>query len=414
MDWVDGVDLGRVLQTRGRPGLSPSSVVAWLAEAADALTHLHTRDPPVIHGDVKPANLVLTRGGHIVLVDFGVSTASGSRTNGLGTPGFTAPELAHGTSEPRVRRVRARRHGVHAAHRDAPDERPVDVGRHRPRADSRARDRDPRRAGDRPGAPSGDTRGIRRALARRMGLDPSDRCAHVLPLRHRGLDASMGTRPFVDGACARAPRPDHRRDRRVTRRPVPEVDGGGRRDRLGVQRGRAGRRSHHRLPGPTRSRGVAGRPRDPCAHGAAHGRGRATRRRLLRAHAQRRRARYARSRTATRSSSAVSRPLLVADAMPSGATLVDLGPHRLRGVTERVPVFAVAAPGVDAPPSCSECPYQGLLSFDVGDSARFFGRSAVVQRPRRARAGSWLRRPRRKLRQRQVLDPPGRAPPRVR
>ena len=119
MDWVDGVDLGRVLQTRGRPGLSPSSVVGWLAEAADALTHLHTRDPPVIHGDVKPASLVLTRGGHIVLVDFGVSTVSGSRAKRLGTPGFAAPELLTARPGPRVRRVRARRDGVHAAHRRA-------------------------------------------------------------------------------------------------------------------------------------------------------------------------------------------------------------------------------------------------------------------------------------------------------
>ncbi|TML11049.1 MAG: hypothetical protein E6G39_14915 [Actinobacteria bacterium] len=45
---------------------------------------------------------------------------------------------------------------------------------------------------------------------------------------------------------------------------------------------------------------------------------------------------------------------------------------------EPVPVFAVAAPGVDAPPSPAECPYQGLLAFDVDDSARFFGRSDVV------------------------------------
>jgi len=41
MDWVDGVDLGRMLHTQGRPGLAPSRVLGWLAEAAAALTHLH-------------------------------------------------------------------------------------------------------------------------------------------------------------------------------------------------------------------------------------------------------------------------------------------------------------------------------------------------------------------------------------
>ena len=62
MDWVDGTDLATLLAERGRPGLAPSSVLAYLAQAAEALTHLHTQSPPVIHGDVKPGNLILTRG----------------------------------------------------------------------------------------------------------------------------------------------------------------------------------------------------------------------------------------------------------------------------------------------------------------------------------------------------------------
>src|SRR5947209_3539412 len=63
MDWVDGTDLARLLQDRGRPGLAPSSVLAYLADAAEALTHLHALKPPVIHGDVKPGNLILPTGG---------------------------------------------------------------------------------------------------------------------------------------------------------------------------------------------------------------------------------------------------------------------------------------------------------------------------------------------------------------
>jgi len=95
LDWVDGIDLGRVLASDGSPGLPPSTVLRWAAQAAAALTHLHHHDPPIVHGDVKPANLVLDRRGRIVCVDFGVSSTPGRVQRG-GTPGYRAPELAAG------------------------------------------------------------------------------------------------------------------------------------------------------------------------------------------------------------------------------------------------------------------------------------------------------------------------------
>jgi len=94
MDWVDGTDLAHLLRSRGRPGLPPSSVIRWLADASAALTHLHTRERPVVHGDVKPANLILTRGGRVVLVDFGLSSSPDSPRRRGGTRGYAAPELA--------------------------------------------------------------------------------------------------------------------------------------------------------------------------------------------------------------------------------------------------------------------------------------------------------------------------------
>src|SRR6516164_996040 len=94
MDWVEGTDLATLVRDRGRPGLAPSSVLAYLAQAAEALTHLHSQVPPVIHGDVKPANLILTTGGRVKLVDFGISSAPNALRRRVGTPGFRAPELA--------------------------------------------------------------------------------------------------------------------------------------------------------------------------------------------------------------------------------------------------------------------------------------------------------------------------------
>ena len=69
-------------------------MLAYLSQAAEALTHLHSQVPPVIHGDVKPANLILTTGGQIKLVDFGISSAPNALRRRVGTPGYRAPELA--------------------------------------------------------------------------------------------------------------------------------------------------------------------------------------------------------------------------------------------------------------------------------------------------------------------------------
>src|SRR5262245_39787142 len=96
MDFVDGIDLARLIAERGEPGLAPSSVLSYLADAADALTNLHTQHPPVIHGDIKPGNLILTRGGRVKLVDFGMSSIPNARRRRAGTPAYQPPELAGG------------------------------------------------------------------------------------------------------------------------------------------------------------------------------------------------------------------------------------------------------------------------------------------------------------------------------
>ena len=96
MDWIEGTDLEALLELEGRPGLDPGLAIGYLEQAAEALEHLRTHNPPVVHGDVKPANLILTSSGRIVLVDFGLSSSPIENVRRAGTAGYVAPEVAAG------------------------------------------------------------------------------------------------------------------------------------------------------------------------------------------------------------------------------------------------------------------------------------------------------------------------------
>ena len=94
MDWIEGQNLRQVLSAEGRPGLSPQRVLDYVRQAGEAVDHLHAHDPPVLHQDLKPANLIRTSEGGIVLVDFGIcSPANDIRNIAQGTPDYAAPEL---------------------------------------------------------------------------------------------------------------------------------------------------------------------------------------------------------------------------------------------------------------------------------------------------------------------------------
>jgi serine/threonine-protein kinase len=55
-----------------REFLSERDVLNWASQLADALTYLHSQDPPIVHRDIKPSNLKLTPSGLVKLVDFGL------------------------------------------------------------------------------------------------------------------------------------------------------------------------------------------------------------------------------------------------------------------------------------------------------------------------------------------------------
>jgi serine/threonine-protein kinase len=96
MEYIDGVTLEDVL----REGPLPIDVALLIgASLASALDHAHFRK--VIHRDIKPGNVMLSRSGQVKLTDFGIAkdlTQDDLTRQGLiiGTPAFLSPEQAAG------------------------------------------------------------------------------------------------------------------------------------------------------------------------------------------------------------------------------------------------------------------------------------------------------------------------------
>ncbi|HMT07056.1 MAG TPA: protein kinase [Pyrinomonadaceae bacterium] len=79
MEHISGDDLSSRLETAGK-AFPMSWVMFWADQLLDALSYLHSHEPPIIHRDIKPQNLKLTDENHIVLLDFGLSKDSTGQT----------------------------------------------------------------------------------------------------------------------------------------------------------------------------------------------------------------------------------------------------------------------------------------------------------------------------------------------
>ncbi len=74
MDYVPGQDLRTLMHAARRRNtfLEERTVLHWAHQLCNALTYLHTQQPPILHRDIKPSNIKLTPSGLIKLVDFGL------------------------------------------------------------------------------------------------------------------------------------------------------------------------------------------------------------------------------------------------------------------------------------------------------------------------------------------------------
>ncbi len=95
MDYIEGEDLRQRMERLGT--IPEEDAILIGAAICDALTHLHSRKPPVLHRDIKPGNVKITPDGRVFLVDFGLAKlVQGSQATTTGaramTPGYSPPE----------------------------------------------------------------------------------------------------------------------------------------------------------------------------------------------------------------------------------------------------------------------------------------------------------------------------------
>jgi eukaryotic-like serine/threonine-protein kinase len=96
MDFIEGETLEEYRIKAPGACLPLGQVLDLGIQLCSVLDYLHSHEPPVIFRDVKPTNAMLTPGGRLYLIDFGVARyfkpGKARDTIAFGSPGFAAPE----------------------------------------------------------------------------------------------------------------------------------------------------------------------------------------------------------------------------------------------------------------------------------------------------------------------------------
>ena len=95
MELVEGITLKEYIEKKGR--LSHKEVISIAIQMCTGLGVAHAAD--IIHRDIKPQNIIISKDGKVKVTDFGIAKATTSNTvssNAMGSVHYTSPEQARG------------------------------------------------------------------------------------------------------------------------------------------------------------------------------------------------------------------------------------------------------------------------------------------------------------------------------
>ena len=95
MELVDGITLKEYIDKKGR--LSAKEVISIAIQMCNGIEAAHERQ--IVHRDIKPHNVMISKDGKVKVTDFGIAKAASSATvstSAMGSVHYTSPEQARG------------------------------------------------------------------------------------------------------------------------------------------------------------------------------------------------------------------------------------------------------------------------------------------------------------------------------